>query len=321
MTDQKKVFITGIAGFIGFHIAVALKKRGDDVIGCDNFNDYYSPHLKQERVRILEALGIEVITSDIRNIKTLSPLFTSRSITHLVHLAAQAGVRYSLTHPQTYIESNIDGLLQVLELCRSLPSLKLIFASSSSVYGNHTKAPFSETSQTDDPASLYAATKKGGELLAKTYHHLFNLSITSLRFFTVYGPWGRPDMAYFYFAKAIMEDKEIPLFNQGKMKRDFTYISDIEKGVLKAIDLCDGYHLYNLGNSESQELLVLVDLLEKSLGKKAKISLKPMQKGDVFETYADISKAKKELGFVPSVSLSEGISMFIKWFLEKGNSY
>ena len=316
-----KVLVTGCAGFIGFHLAIALKRRGDDVIGCDNFNDYYSPQLKHERAGILKDLGIEVIASDIRNIKTLSPLFTSRPITHLVHLAAQAGVRYSLTHPQTYIESNIDGLLQVLELCRSVPHLKLIFASSSSVYGNHTKAPFSEKSQTDDPASLYAATKKGGELLAKTYHHLFNLSITSLRFFTVYGPWGRPDMAYFSFAKAIMKGKEIPIFNQGKMKRDFTYITDIEKGVLQAIDLCNGYHLYNLGNSESQELMTLVDLLEKSLGKKAKLSLKPMQKGDVFETYADISKAKKELGFVPSISLSEGISIFTRWFLEKGNSY
>ena len=286
------------------------------MVGCDNFNTYYCTRLKNERARILKDLGIEVFTADIRNINTFLDLFKTRSITHLIHLAAQAGVRYSLTHPQAYIESNIDGFLQVLEFCRLLPHLKLIFASSSSVYGNDSKAPFSENSVTDAPVSLYAATKKGGELLAKTYHHLFNLSITSLRFFTVYGPWGRPDMAYFSFAKAMMEGQEIPIFNHGKMQRDFTFISDIVNGTLQAIDRCNGYHLYNLGNSESQELMTLVHLLEKNLGVQAKISLKPMQQGDVTQTFADISKAKKELGFMPKVPLSEGISIFSKWFLK-----
>lgn len=316
MTSQKKLFITGIAGFIGFHLATYLKKRGDYVIGCDNFNDYYSPQLKKQRAQILQELGIEVIPCDIQNIKNLDPLFEKQTFTHCVHLAAQAGVRYSLTHPQAYSNSNLDGFLQVLELCRHHPNTKLIFASSSSVYGGNQKVPFSESDPTDDPISLYAATKKSGELLAKTYHTLYNIPMTGLRFFTVYGPWGRPDMAYFSFSQSILSGKPIPVFNEGKMQRDFTYITDIVQGTASAIDHCSGYEIYNLGNHQPEELMTLIRLLEENLGKKAQLDFKPMQPGDVVTTYADISKAKKNLGFTPKTSLAEGIAEFTRWYLE-----
>lgn len=314
MKTQKKIFITGIAGFIGFHLASFLSKRGDYVIGCDNFNDYYTPTLKNNRANKLKTLGIEVINCDIQNIHLIHKQFEQETFTHLVHLAAQAGVRYSLTHPQVYSDSNLSGFLQILETCRHFPPLKLIFASSSSVYGGNIKIPFSETDETENPVSLYAATKKSGELLAKSYHNLYQIPMTGLRFFTVYGPWGRPDMAYYSFAERMLKDLPLPLFNQGKMKRDFTYIDDIIQGTAAAIDYCHGFEIYNLGNNHAEELMTLIHLLEENLGKKAKLDFQPMQQGDVVETFADITKAHKNLGFTPQISLAEGIPRFIEWF-------
>ncbi len=315
METKKKILITGIAGFIGFHLASFLIKKGDYVIGCDNFNDYYTPELKNARADKLKELGIEVIPLDIQEIQKSASLLKEKGITHIVHLAAQAGVRYSITHPMPYADSNLTGFLSVLELARSMQA-KLIFASSSSVYGGNSKIPFSETDPTDSPVSLYAATKKSGELLAKSYHHLYQIPITGLRFFTVYGPWGRPDMAYFSFSEKILNGKPIPVFNHGKMERDFTYIDDIIEGASAAIDQCKGFEIYNLGNHHPEPLMNLITLLESALGKKAIIDYKPMQAGDVTTTYADISKAQKELGFTPKTSLSSGIDQFTDWFLE-----
>lgn len=315
METKRKIFITGIAGFIGFHLASSLAKNGEYVIGCDNFNDYYPPQLKRMRADQLKSLKVEVLSLDIQKIQSITPLLQTKGITHVVHLAAQAGVRYSITHPMPYADSNLSGFLSVLELSRFLEA-KFIFASSSSVYGGNTKLPFSETDPTDSPLSLYAATKKSGELLAKSYHHLYQIPMTGLRFFTVYGPWGRPDMAYFSFAKKILEGKPIPVFNQGKMERDFTYIDDIIAGTLSAIERCNGFEIYNLGNHHVEPLMHLITLLESALGKKAIIAYQPMQAGDVQTTYADISKAQKNLGFSPQISLASGISLFADWLLK-----
>ncbi len=315
MKTQKKILITGIAGFIGFHLASFLREKGDYVIGCDNFNDYYIPDLKNDRANKLKTLGVEVINHDIQNISELASLLKEKGITHIVHLAAQAGVRYSITHPLPYLDSNLDGFLKVLELARAL-EVKLIFASSSSVYGGNTKIPFSETDTTDSPISLYAATKKSGELLAKSYHHLYQIPITGLRFFTVYGSWGRPDMAYFSFAEKILSGRSIPVFNHGKMERDFTYIDDIIAGTAAAIDKCNGFEIYNLGNNKPEPLMNLITLLESSLGKKAHIEYKPMQPGDVTITFADIAKAQEHLGYAPKTSLAAGIAKFTDWLLE-----
>jgi UDP-glucuronate 4-epimerase len=312
------IFITGIAGFIGFHLASFLQKRGDYVIGCDNFNNYYSPKLKKTRAKLLRVSGIQVVNCDICHPSSLRPLFKKYRFSHCVHLAAQAGVRYSLTHPHIYSKTNLDGTLHLLEMCREFQPLSLIFASSSSVYGNSSLNPLSEESATETPISLYAATKKGGELLAKTYHHLFQIPTTVLRFFTCYGPWGRPDMAYFSFAQAIQKNSPFFLFNQGHMHRDFTYIDDMVQGIGAAIDHCKkGYNVYNLGSGTSEPLGSLVDCLEKSLKKKALYKYQPMQPGDVLTTGADISKAKTELGFTPKTSLQEGISRFAHWMLSK----
>ena len=234
---MKRIFVTGIAGFIGFHLALALKKRGDAVYGCDNFNTYYDPELKKERARRLELCGIPVIDCDIVDRKPLENALEKNEITHLVHLAAQAGVRYSLHHPESYVHSNLNGFVHILELLRLFPSIKLTYASSSSVYGLNAKTPFSETDPVDRPASFYGATKRSNELIAHSYHHLHGLSCTALRFFTVYGPWGRPDMAYYAFTKAILREEPIAVFGEGKLLRDFTYIDDIVQGTLAAIDL------------------------------------------------------------------------------------
>lgn len=314
MKNQKKILITGIAGFIGYHLASFLNKKLDYVIGCDNFNDYYYPELKKARAEKLRSLGIEVLPIDIQEINASISLFKEKGITHIVHLAAQAGVRYSITHPMPYADANLSGFLSVLELARALKT-KLIFASSSSVYGGNKKIPFSESDPTDSPVSLYAATKKGGELLAKSYHHLYDIPMTGLRYFTVYGPWGRPDMAYFSFAEKILKGEPIPLFNQGKMERDFTYIDDIIAGTAAAIDHCSGFEIYNLGNNKPEPLMKLITLLESSLGKKALLDYKPMQMGDVTTTFADISKAKEALNFSPKTSLSDGIHTFTDWLL------
>lgn len=311
---KKQILITGAAGFIGFHLAHYLKKRGDGVVGYDNFNEYYSPKLKKHRAENLQNGHVDIIEGDICDPSRLDEIIKKRQITHLVHLAAQAGVRYSLENPLAYIRSNIEGFTHVLEVCRQNTPISLVYASSSSVYGLNEKNPFSEKDSTDSPVSVYGATKKSNELLAYTYHHLYRFPITGLRFFTVYGPWGRPDMAYYSFTKKILEGKPIDLFNFGKMKRDFTYIDDIVRGTAAAIDLSAPYEIFNLGNHKPVELLTFIQILEQALEKKAQLDPKPMQKGDVLETFADIQHSQNKLGFFPSTSLEEGIPKFVKWF-------
>ncbi len=310
---MKNVFITGVAGFIGFHLARHLQGRGDRVIGYDNFNDYYLPKLKRDRAAELAKLGITVIEGDICDAKTLKEAVLTDGTTHLVHLAAQAGVRYSLSHPHQYVKANIEGFLNILELCREIPSIKLVYASSSSVYGLNQKTPFSTDDRTDAQASLYGVTKKTNELMAQTYYHLFGITAVGLRFFTVYGPWGRPDMAYFSFTDAILQGKPIHVYNEGNMRRDFTYIDDIIDGTVAAIDRAEGCSLYNLGHHHPDELGTLIALIEKELGRKAVKVLMPMQAGDVVSTYADIASSTAEPGFLPKISLEEGISRFIAW--------
>jgi len=311
---SKKVFITGIAGFIGYHLAMYLHKRGDLVIGCDHFSDYYSVELKRKRAFLLNNSGIRVLEHDVLDLKSLDALFKEKNFTHLVHLAAQPGVRFSLTNPHCYIQSNINAFLEVLETCRRFQPLALVYASSSSVYGLNTKIPFSESNRVDAPASLYAATKKSNELMAHSYHHLFQIPTTGLRFFTVYGPWGRPDMAYFSFTKAISEGQPISVFNHGQMRRDFTYIDDIVQGCASAIDYQAGYEIFNLGNHQPEPLMKLISSIEHHLGKKAILEFKPMQPGDVVETYADITKSEQLLNFYPKTSLQEGIGKFVDWY-------
>lgn len=311
---MKKIFITGIAGFIGFHLARHLHSRGDKIIGLDNFNPYYDPNLKRARASELQKIGIEVIQGDLENHALISSIFNQHSPSHIVHLAAQAGVRYSLVNPHNYIKANIEGFLNILEQCRHHPETKLIYASSSSVYGRNDKIPFTENDPTDDQASLYGVTKKTNELMANTYHHLYRISTTGLRFFTVYGPWGRPDMAYFSFAKAICEGTPIDLYNHGKMRRDFTFINDIVDGTTAAIDLGADCEIFNLGNNQPVDLLHFVEVLEDSLGKKAVKRFASMQQGDVVETFADIEKSSKKLNFSPKTSLEEGIPQFVDWF-------
>lgn len=287
------------------------------MIGCDNFNDYYSPQLKKMRAQRLIHLGIEIIQCSIQEYDVLNRLFDEKGFTHVVHLAAQAGVRYSITHPFSYSHSNLDGFLHVLELCRHHQPLKLIFASSSSVYGSNTKLPFNESDATDHPISLYAATKKSGELMAKAYYHLYRFPITGLRYFTVYGPWGRPDMAYYSFTESILNNRPIPVFNNGKMYRDFTYIDDIIQGTVSALDFDGEFEIFNLGNHQTESVMEMIDYLEKYLGKKAHIDFKPMQLGDVYETYANIDKAEKLLGFTPKIRLQEGLERFVQWYFSK----
>lgn len=310
----KNVLVTGIAGFIGFHLARALKRRGDFVIGVDNFNSYYDPLLKRQRRALLVQEGIEVIEGDICNRDLLLQLLKDKQITHVAHLAAQAGVRHSLNKPDDYIASNLQGFVSILEACRMCPGLRLIYASSSSVYGFNKKIPFSVEDPTDHPVNLYGATKKANEVMAFAYHHLYGLHVTGLRFFTVYGPWGRPDMAYFRFARQICEGVPIQLFNHGQMRRDFTYIDDIVQGTLAAIDLGASCELFNLGNSRPVDLIYMISLLEQSLGKKAIQEPLPMQMGEVLETCADIEKSQRLLNYRPSVTLEDGISRFVEWY-------
>jgi len=311
---MKRILITGAAGFIGFHLARYLKDRGDQIIGLDNFNSYYDVHLKKRREAALLQEGIEIIEADIQKTSLLKDLIAKHQITHLVHLAAQAGVRYSFANPEDYVSSNLQGFASILEACRVTPSIKLIYASSSSVYGLNEKIPFSVDDRTDQPANLYGATKKANEVMAHAYHHLYGLSTTALRYFTAYGPWGRPDMAYYRFTKHICEGTPIQIFNRGKMRRDFTYIDDIVKGTAAAIDLGAANEIFNLGNNRPIDLLYLVDLLEDALQKKAIKEFLPMQPGEVTETYADIEKSIRILNFHPTVQLEEGILRFIDWF-------
>lgn len=310
----KKIFITGAAGFIGFHLALYLHQRGDNVVGFDNFNSYYSPQLKRERAQQLESLGVSVIEGDINDTQFLERSVVKSGTTHLVHLAAQAGVRYSLLAPESYIKANIDGFLNVLEICRRHPTIKLTYASSSSIYGTNCKVPFSIEDRTDQQASLYGVTKKANELMAHNYHHLFGISVTGLRFFTVYGPWGRPDMAYYSFAKAIMRGVPIDVYNGGEMLRDFTYVDDIVKGTTAAIDLGAPCELFNLGNHQPVKVMKMIELLEQLCGRNANKRFLPMPPGDVPVTYADISYSQEKLRFSPKTSLEAGLTAFMDWF-------
>ncbi len=311
---SKNVLITGAAGFIGFHLAQQLHLQGHQVGGYDNFNTYYAPELKRHRAQQLEKLGMTVIEGDICDYSFLLEVVKKQAITHIVHLAAQAGVRFSLINPQAYVSANLEGFVNVLEICRHL-KLNLVYASSSSVYGRNTKIPFSVKDPTDQPASFYGVTKKTNELMASTYHHLYQLSAIGLRFFTVYGPWGRPDMAYYSFTKAILEDKPLELFNYGHMERDFTYIDDIIRGISAALELENSCEIFNLGNQQPEKLLHLVEILENYLGKKANKKLIAMQPGDVLTTYADISTSQLRLNFLPKTSLEVGLKQFIEWYL------
>lgn len=312
---KKKILITGAAGFIGFHLAQALEARGDIVFGVDNFNDYYDPSLKRDRAKLLlEKNNIEVIQGDLCDPKLLISLISELKPTHLVHLAAQAGVRYSIQNPQAYVDSNLTAFLHVLEACRQNPHIPLTFASSSSVYGVNTKVPFSESDISDNPASFYGATKKSNELMAFSYHHMYGIKATGLRFFTVYGPWGRPDMAYYSFSEEISKDRPISIYNHGNMQRDFTYIDDIVQGIIAAIDLGAAWDIFNLGNHTPVKLMDMIQLLEGHLGKTAKKNFIEMQTGDVLTTYADITRSREKLGFIPKTPIDQGLKKFVDWF-------
>ncbi|AEC10537.1 UDP-D-glucuronate 4-epimerase 4 [Arabidopsis thaliana] len=327
------VLVTGAAGFVGTHVSAALKRRGDGVIGLDNFNDYYDPSLKRARRALLERSGIFIVEGDINDVELLRKLFKIVSFTHVMHLAAQAGVRYAMENPSSYVHSNIAGFVNLLEICKSVnPQPAIVWASSSSVYGLNTKVPFSEKDKTDQPASLYAATKKAGEEIAHTYNHIYGLSLTGLRFFTVYGPWGRPDMAYFFFTKDILKGKSISIFesaNHGTVARDFTYIDDIVKGCLAALDTAEKstgsggkkrgpaqLRVFNLGNTSPVPVSDLVRILERQLKVKAKKNLIKMPRnGDVPFTHANISLAQRELGYKPTTDLQTGLKKFVRWYL------
>ena len=318
---KEKILVTGCAGFIGMHLSKALLEIGHDVIGVDNLNNYYDVKLKNDRLRILkryERFSFSKI--DISNKKALENVFITSSIDKVVNLAAQAGVRYSLVNPNSYIKSNVLGFMNILECCRHYDIKGLIYASSSSVYGGNKKIPFSELDRVDNPISIYASTKKSNELMAFSYNHLFKLNSTGLRFFTVYGPWGRPDMAMYIFVKKIIENKPIQIFNYGKMKRDFTFIDDIISGIVSSINNNHQYEIFNLGNNKSENLMDIVSIIENKLGKKAVIDFQNMQPGDVQKTYADIEVAKNKIGYDPKTSVSIGLEKFIDWYLEYTNS-
>ena len=324
MVSDQPILVTGAAGFVGFHVARGLLAEGRRVVGLDNLNDYYDPALKRSRLEMLRAEPrFEFVKTDLVDRTAMATLFAAHRFADVIHLAAQAGVRYSIDHPHAYADSNLQGFINVLEGCRHNACRHLIYASSSSVYGNDSKLPFSVNGRTDHPISLYAATKKANELMAHCYSHLYRLPVTGLRFFTVYGPWGRPDMAMHLFTKAIVEDRPIKLFNHGKMRRDFTHIGDIVRGVLKVVDLVPQAsgepgsvpaRLYNIGNNRPEELLHVVSLLEKELGRTARKEMLPMQPGDVLETFADIEELTRDTGFRPSTSIEDGVRDFVAWY-------
>ncbi len=318
------VLVTGAAGFIGFHVATALLARGESVLGLDNLNAYYDVKLKEARLERLRAAGnFAFVRADVADADALAAAFADHpAIDRVVHLAAQAGVRHSLKEPMAYVRSNVGGQVALLEAFRRVQKPRhFVYASSSSVYGGNTKLPFSVHDRTDSPLSLYAASKKEQELIAHAYAHIWRVPVTGLRFFTVYGPWGRPDMAAYIFARRIMAGESIPVFNNGDMRRDFTFIDDIVSGVLAALDrppADDGRHppakLYNLGNSRSEPLTRYIELIERALERKASMELLPLQPGDVTDTYADIEDSRRDLGFEPRVTIEEGIPRFIAWF-------
>ncbi len=330
-----RVLVTGAAGFIGYHLSERLLARGDEVIGVDCVNDYYDPTLKEARLaRLAPHDRFTMHRVDLADRAALERVFVQHQPTHVVNLAAQAGVRYSLTNPQAYVDSNLVGFVNVLEACRHHKVEHLVYASSSSVYGANTRLPFAVSDAVDHPVSLYAATKKANELMAHTYSHLFGLPTTGLRFFTVYGPWGRPDMALFLFTKAILAGEPINVFNHGDMRRDFTYIDDIVEGVVRVMDntatpnadwtperpdpgtSCAPYRVYNIGNNAPVELMAMIEAVERALGRKAEKNLMPMQPGDVSATWADVDDLVADVGFKPATPLEEGINAFIRWYLE-----
>lgn len=323
--------VTGAAGFIGMHVAVRLLEKGYEVVGVDNLNDYYDVRLKRDRLQMLRAPNFRFFQFDLADTQRVNALFAAEKFDRVIHLAAQAGVRYSLENPHAYIQSNVVAFTNILEACRRTPVRHLVYASSSSVYGANKKMPFSVRDNVDHPVSLYAASKKANELMAHAYSHLFQLPTTGLRFFTVYGPWGRPDMAVFSFTKAILEGNTIDVFNHGHMQRDFTYIDDIVEGVLQVADRPpvpgpqadngDGpgssaapYQVYNIGNHQPVELLRLIEVLERCLGKKARKNMLPLQPGDVLSTYADVDDLMHDTGFRPRTTIENGIERFVRWY-------
>ena len=324
-----RFFVTGTAGFIGFHLAKLLLEQGNEVFGYDNVNSYYNPRLKETRLSLLrEYPRFQFQRNDLADAESVNSIFRSFQPEIAVNLAAQAGVRYSLDNPRAYIDSNIVGFLNILEACRHNPVRHLVYASSSSVYGNRDKTPFSETDLVDEPISLYAASKKSNELMAHTYAHLFGMAITGLRFFTVYGPWGRPDMAAYIFAKKIYEGKPIQVFNHGDLYRDFTYIDDIVSGIEKTLNSppkpnAKGVRakIYNIGNHRPEKLSHFVEVLEEKIGKKAQIEYLPLQPGDVMRTCADITAIQNDFGFVPQTPIETGLEKFIDWFKAEGYKY
>jgi UDP-glucuronate 4-epimerase len=330
---MKRILVTGAAGFIGMHVSRKLLARGDAVVGLDNLNPYYSVQLKQDRLRSLKSeANFEFLNADLADRVAIEQCFETHTFDAVVNLAAQAGVRYSLTNPHAYIDSNIIGFMNILEACRHAKIGHLVYASSSSVYGGNTRQPFSVHDNVDHPVSLYAATKKANELMAHTYSHLYRLPTTGLRFFTVYGPWGRPDMAMWLFTEAILAGRPIQVFNEGKMRRDFTYIDDIVEGVVRVMDRpatpnsdwngdtpdpatsSAPYRVYNIGNNQPVELMHMIGVLEDTLGMKAEMTMLPMQPGDVPATYADVDDLTRDTGFRPQTSIEDGISRFVDWY-------
>jgi len=327
------VLVTGAAGFIGMHVSQLLLARGDTVVGLDNLNDYYDPQLKRDRLaRLTPKPGFRFLQMDVADRPGIERLFAAERFDRVVHLAAQAGVRYSLVNPQAYIDSNIVGFTNILEGCRHHQVEHLAYASSSSVYGSNTQMPFSETHNIDHPVSMYAATKKANELMAHTYSHLFGLPTTGLRFFTVYGPWGRPDMALFLFTKAMLEGRPINVFNNGRMIRDFTFVDDIAEGVVRVLDRCATadpafdaarpnparsnapYRVFNIGNNDPVQLMDFIEAIEDALGMQAQKNMMPLQDGDVPATYADVSALAEWTGFSPATPVREGVGRFVAWY-------
>jgi len=330
-----KVLVTGAAGFIGFHVAKLLLERGEEVTGLDNLNPYYDPSLKQSRLELLQAFpNFRFARQELAERAGMEASFASGKFQRVVHLAAQAGVRYSIENPHVYVDSNLTGFLHILEGCRRNGVEHLVYASTSSVYGANTHMPFAVEQNVDHPLTLYAATKKANELMAHSYASLYQLPCTGLRFFTVYGPWGRPDMALFLFTKNILEGKPIDVFNHGHHKRDFTYVADIAAGVVAAMDKVAGtdpqwnsdrpnpstsrapYRLYNIGNQQPVELLKYIEVLEQCLGRKAQKNLLPLQPGDVPDTWADVEALVRDVGYRPSTSIETGVRKFVEWYLE-----
>lgn len=330
-----KFLVTGAAGFIGFHVANTLCQQGHEVVGIDNLNDYYDVSLKEARLKQLSNLSTFSFQKlDLADRAGIATLFAKEKFNRVIHLAAQAGVRYSIDNPMAYADSNLIGHLTILEGCRNNNIEHLVYASSSSVYGLNNKTPFSTSDSIDHPISLYAATKKSNELMSHTYSHLYDIPTTGLRFFTVYGPWGRPDMALFKFTKAILEGNPIDVYNQGDMRRDFTYIDDIVEGIVRIQDIIPTqnndwtvennsastssapYKIFNIGNGNPVKLLDFIKSLESSLGIKAKMNLMPMQAGDVYQTYADIDDLIKETGHTPQVNVEQGVQQFVDWYRE-----